>query len=508
MATDYCLLTWAGKGTTVTFTDAGDIVNWTNHGGRTGQAFRLTTTGALPTGLSTGTTYYLREGADANTFTVYPTLTDATNGTNQVTFTGTGSGTNQVVGEYWASRTTEQKTRWGTAGSERVYGTMIACAAGVNALTTNYFTDLEIEIYDAFTDNQGGAGVDFSLKWRSITIHSRLAGARTPAFHNGVFGSGYKLVTTSQTTQLVSRCSRSVIDGLEFNCTYNNPTYGAAIRAFAIGAITRNNLISGGFYGIWVTAIGSTIHHNIVVNATNGFFLFGANTADTAQCYNNIAAKCVKGFIGSATANACFTASWNNIAIGCTTPWENTPVSCFIGYNASDTGTPWGDNAVSMATDFTDFTDYANNDFCPASGLKPQVNAGTYIQDVELTDVADDVTPNYESATYPNNIIDIGAYEYDHGEGLAPSTVNITIDGMANGSVIAIYKTSDMSVILSPTTTTGTYAGTFIYTADTGITVRVRKGTAATKYLPYEYQGTITSSGFALTVSQIPDPVA
>ena len=118
------------------------------------------------------------------------------------------------------------------------------------------------------------------------------------------------------------------------------------------------------------------------------------------------------------------------------------------------------------------------------------------------------VRPNYESASYPDNLWDIGPFEYDHGEGLAPSSVTISITGMVSGSEIAIYKASDMSAILAPQSTPGSYSGTYTYTGDTNIIVRVRKGTSATRYLPYEYAGTITSTGFQLVVSQIPDTIA
>ena len=154
------------------------------------------------------------------------------------------------------------------------------------------------------------------------------------------------------------------------------------------------------------------------------------------------------------------------------------------------------------------FADYAGNDFRPASSSSPQVESGAPIFEGLESDITGAVRPNYVSATHPDEAWDIGPFEFDHGEGLAPTTVNISITGMASGSEIAIYKASDMSVILAPQSTTGSYSGTYTYTGDTNIIVRVRKGTAATRYLPYEYAGTITSTGFQLVVSQIPDTIA
>ncbi|RQW89942.1 MAG: hypothetical protein EHM79_02225 [Geobacter sp.] len=185
-----------------------------------------------------------------------------------------------------------------------------------------------------------------------------------------------------------------------------------------------------------------------------------------------------------------------------------------ISYTDAGSGTikvpfTWGltgSTDITMAT--TDFADYSNLVLYPASASSPQVNSGIPVYNAYGYDIVDAVRPNYEPSTHPDEIVDVGAFEYDHGNGLAPATVTISINGMANGSEFAIYKTSDMSEIAAPQSTTGTYSASYTYTADTNIIVRVRKGTAATKYLPYEYAGTITSAGFALTVAQIPDTIA
>lgn len=77
---------------TVTITIAAPaVLTATAHGFTTGQAIRLTTTGALPTGLATGTTYYVRD-VTANTFSLATTV----NGT-AITTTGTQSGTHTAT---------------------------------------------------------------------------------------------------------------------------------------------------------------------------------------------------------------------------------------------------------------------------------------------------------------------------------------------------------------------------------------------------------------------------
>ena len=97
MATVNSLICFGGlNGKTVTFTDAGDVVNLTNHGERTGAAVFLETTGTLPIGLSPSTLYYVRQGADDGKLTLHTTAAGAVGGTGQVTFTGTGSGTHKI----------------------------------------------------------------------------------------------------------------------------------------------------------------------------------------------------------------------------------------------------------------------------------------------------------------------------------------------------------------------------------------------------------------------------
>ncbi len=67
------------------------VVSWTGHGLATGQKVQLTTTGALPTGLSTNTTYYVVR-VDANSFSLATSLPNAAAGT-KINTTGSQSGT-------------------------------------------------------------------------------------------------------------------------------------------------------------------------------------------------------------------------------------------------------------------------------------------------------------------------------------------------------------------------------------------------------------------------------
>ena len=102
---------------------------------------------------------------------------------------------------------------------------------------------------------------------------------------------------------------------------------------------------------------------------------------------------------------------------------------------------------------------------------------------------------------------DIGAYEYD--DGYVPG-VPLKVSGMVEGSVLAIYKASDGSEIVAPTTidATGEYTGETGHSSDFSVAIKVRKSSSGTKYKPWTGLGTITSTGLNVVVSQVEDTVA
>lgn len=77
------------RSATVTMTIATPgVISWTAHGLAVGNKVQFSTSGALPTGLTAGTTYFVKTTPDANSFTV-----SATNGGAAVATSGTQSGT-------------------------------------------------------------------------------------------------------------------------------------------------------------------------------------------------------------------------------------------------------------------------------------------------------------------------------------------------------------------------------------------------------------------------------
>lgn len=83
-----------GTNSTVTITNASPaVVSWTGHGMTVGGPVYFTTTGALPTGLSASTRYWVsRQGFGANSFSVSTTVDNALAGTS-VNTSSAGSGT-------------------------------------------------------------------------------------------------------------------------------------------------------------------------------------------------------------------------------------------------------------------------------------------------------------------------------------------------------------------------------------------------------------------------------
>ena len=90
----YDVVLYATSTVTITIASPG-VVSWTAHGLNTGDRLQLTTTGALPTGLSASTTYWVVK-VDANSFSLATTLANAAAGT-KINTSGSQSGTHTVT---------------------------------------------------------------------------------------------------------------------------------------------------------------------------------------------------------------------------------------------------------------------------------------------------------------------------------------------------------------------------------------------------------------------------
>ena len=126
---------------------------------------------------------------------------------------------------------------------------------------------------------------------------------------------------------------------------------------------------------------------------------------------------------------------------------------------------------------------------------------------------ATNVVTNTQFALFPsfNSYVDgLEIYTNTVGPGDYPgTTVDITLTNVVAGSRYYVYKTSDLSLLGSGTAASSTVTITGVaYVADFGITIRVRKSSAAPKYVPLETQATVNSAGVSVYIGQQPDTIS
>lgn len=128
---------------TVTVTIAAPgVMTWTSHGLYSGQVIRLTTTGALPTGLAVNTDYFITV-IDANTFRLSTTLANQVAGT-YITTTGSQSGTHTAT-----CSTKSRGTGAGTTELQQVLGVYVNKNAITNGPAAGYGTYVGTVLTDA-----------------------------------------------------------------------------------------------------------------------------------------------------------------------------------------------------------------------------------------------------------------------------------------------------------------------------------------------------------------------
>ena len=484
MATVNSLICFGGlNGKTVTFTDAGDVVNLTNLGERTGAAVFLETTGTLPIGLSPSTLYYVRQGADDGKLTLHTTAAGAVGGTGQVTFTGTGSGTHKIkssliftgadLSRYDNTRVYDGLASWNTG------------RAGASAY------DVEVaEIAESFADVVS-AGIVITIPSAQNIITTKVNGIRSPAFHNG----NYPATTLA---------GMALSTGYVFYNTGPVSGGGAVLklnryRDTADGIVIMNKSVSGVSYGIDLNVQCRSLHNIIVSTAaqTAGIYMRAAlseasvnivcgwtagATFATAQAgllfTNNLLTKNTNGFSAVDGTKGFF---YNNISIGNTTSQWPTQPSQLEGAsnNAGPSGTAWmtsGGSRVTIAT--SDFADYANNNFKPASASSPQVEAGASFYGYQTEDVGGRFMPDYMNGGAA--VIDIGPHEFDHGYGPWPNlkTTTIAATGVSLvGAEVRIYDLDNLPAGSFGTELAGVEScstSTFDFSGQAGNTVRIQ----------------------------------
>lgn len=440
MATVYSLICFGGRtGKTVTFTDSGDVVNLTNNGLRAGTGVVFSTTGSLPTGLTSGTTYYAAPGADINKFLLYPTKADAIARTNQVTFSGTGSGTHTVKSATMLGLFAAYSGRWGASGSERCYDGIASMLTARNSAASRVDPEV-IEFGEAFTEY---ATYSIILRVGSCpyTLYtSSINGVRTTAFHGGIIGHGYINLVSNYGHETSSLTD---VDGLTFEHA-SNTAVGTVFRFSGLRCSVLNNIFIGksttsGSDGIVVQSGLANLQRNLIIGFTDGISNYDSGGAGLIA-FNTIS-KCGNGIQSQNDSLTYRYSTWvNNISVGNNVNWRVQPTTLeFASGNVGESGdTIWtttGGTSVVMAE--SDFADYANNDFRPASATSPQVDSAIPVYGESVTDIADAEVPNYNNGGLEG--ADIGAFEYDHGYGPHPASYNLTLTGLQPGVEVRCY---------------------------------------------------------------------
>lgn len=479
----YSLVCWGGRtGKAVTLTIASPcVVTRTNHGLRDGARLVFSTTGALPTGITAGTTYYAKSTA-ANTFNLY---TDAAL-TSIVNTSGSQSGTHTAKSVLMVEYFAQYPGRWGDSGSERCYDGIVSwntARSGASGLDVEH-----CEIGEAFVETLAAA-LSINVPSGKNSVASRVDGGRSSAFHAGVFDGGYRLaVPSSNITALALTRIGDEIDGIEVSLdstSYGTRTCVSLVSSSrCINSILRSAINTAGT-GVMLLGPKAEISNSIICN-----FAVGINH-DSYQEYgvmdNDIIVKCGTigcsfGTSGSSTGRKQYVR--NTISLGNTVNWKTGATALTSATNNLGlTGEAWiSSGGTRLETSETApfasiFADYDNNDFRPASASSPQVDSGVEYYGALNYDIADAERPNYNNGGAES--FDIGCYEFDHGYGIHPASTTLMITASASlvGAEIRIYDLDNTPAGSLGTELSGveTASGaTYSYTGTTGNTVWVQ----------------------------------
>ena len=157
---------------TVTMTIAAPcVVTWTGHGftvGAATTAVKFTTTGALPTGITSGTTYYAK-AIDANTFNIASSADNALAGTF-ITTTGSQSGVHTAdIRVALASSTAQNLAAFQLGAGEWVVGGQCMMFAGDNSTLVTYFS-ANLATTSATVDRTWGRRLSITLSNNTLAV--------------------------------------------------------------------------------------------------------------------------------------------------------------------------------------------------------------------------------------------------------------------------------------------------------------------------------------------------
>ena len=512
MATVHSLVCWGGRtGKNVTLTIASPcVVTSTNHGLRNGAKLVFSTSGALPTGITPGVTYYAK-GVAASTFNLY---TDEAL-TNIVNTSGSQSGTHTARSKLMLDYFDQYPGRWGDSGSERCYD---GIAAWNTARSGALSTDEEVcEIGQAFTE-YGTATVSITVPCGAYRIESKIGGGRTEAFHAGSASAGFVFECKYAYGGLTLTRPRGIVDGFVVRNNQSGYLTLSALQLSGFLTTGRNMIvvnISSVSDSIGVDLYGqlSSIENSLAYGFKEGIKLY--QYTGYPSVLNCIATKNTYGVnaVNTGGANGNGATVLNTISIGNTTlNWYATNVTNLraASNNIGGAGEAWvyGTGTRIEVTETSPFSalfvDWTNNDFRPASDLSPQVDAGIEYYGALNYDIADAERPNYNNGGA--EAFDVGCYEFDHGYGPHPATLDLTLTGVIAGSEVRIYAVSDGAELAG--TESCVSSPTFTFTAN--VEVRILVISTIYRLIDFVYSAGSGTASIPIEMSEDPwfkDPV-
>lgn len=126
---------WSNAATITVTIATPAVVSWTSHGLAEGAPVIFTTSGALPTGITAGTTYYVGRSPGANSFNISTSVANAAAGTfvaTSGTQSGTHTGTNHTTTRGTGSGTTELELKnglWTNKNAITLYNNSVATSS-------------------------------------------------------------------------------------------------------------------------------------------------------------------------------------------------------------------------------------------------------------------------------------------------------------------------------------------------------------------------------------------
>ncbi len=513
MAVVYSLICWGGaSGKSVTVSSSTDRVTASRNGTRAGMGLQFTA-GTLPTvsgaALAMNTTYYASP-YNISEFSLYrdAALTDAIN------FTSTGSGLVMKSAYYL---TLADTSRW-TVGSTRVYDGLFSWVAGRSGANA---VDVEVaEIGEAFTEYKGGYGglSTGSIPCAQVRAESKIAGVRTAAFHAGAVSTGgvdagFILDNDYESVGgdfVGLGHPGDVLDGFTIRQT---ALYGVVnlLSQWAPTSMSLNMVLvcKGGEYptsrGIFLGGARSFAFNCLVVGGISG--IYGQNYAGSIMAAHCTVVRADVGFDGGSVLGGFF---YNNVAVGCTEDWSTSASMSNVEgatNNGGTTGTTWvkGAGATAITVGTSDMANYAGHNYRPASISSPMVDAGIDFYLSFPYDISDAERPSYKggAALYR----DIGCYEFDQGYGPTPGTCNLTLTSLVVGSAIRIEVAATGALVEARTAASSSEAFSITVTgsSDDDLRIKVRKGSSAPFYQPFETLATALVGAQSIYIGQVAD---